>query len=427
MLRPALGDRNASKPRSGEGHRSFGSLGTRVLWFCWFGWALDLYDLLLLSFLRTEVQADLGLNAEQFGTVLAVQLGASALGGFLLGRLADRRGRVLGLSLSIVLFSVGTLLTGLVDGFLGLFLARALTGFGVGGEWGIGHALVSESVPEGSRGRAAGILQSAAPVGVAMAGLMASVLGESVGWRGCFMLSAIPGLSVFLLRFVLSGSVKSGRQEQAERRQVVPLSAFLNPPLLRPGVLLLVVLTLHMATFWSVYTWLPGELRKLHSAGSVAMLQLWISGVHLVADLVFGWLADRFGRRMVFFAFTVSFAAGLSVVALRFDELVTDLFAFGLVFVPLGLGMGTWSVFGVMFREHFPSGLRATASSGLYNLARGVQGVAQPAIGVSIAATGSLTTALWFGASATLGSALFAGLLPHQSSVDESTSRPESV
>ena len=260
-----------------------------------------------------------------------------------------------------------------------------------------------------------------------MAGLMASVLGERFGWRGCFMLSAIPGLSVFALRFLLSASVREAVPRVRERAKAVPLSAFLQAPLLRPGILLLVVLTLHMATFWSVYTWLPGELRKLHSAGSVATLQLWISGVHLLADLVFGWLADRFGRRLVFFVFTVSFAAGLSVMALRFDELVTDLFAFGLVFVPLGLGMGTWSVFGVMFREHFPSGLRATASSGLYNRARGVQGIAQPAIGVSIAATGSLTTALWFGASATLGSALFAGLLPRQSFVDESTSRPESV
>ena len=93
----------------------------------------------------------------------------------------------------------------------------------------------------------------------------------------------------------------------------------------------------------------------------------------------------------------------LALALVPFASIGLARFAFGLVFVPLGLGMGTWSVFGVMFREHFPSGLRATASSGLYNLARGVQGVAQPAIGVSIAATGSLTTALWFGASATLG------------------------
>ena len=76
-----------------------------------------------------------------------------------------------------------------------LFLARAITGIGVGGEWAVAHALVGETVPPHVRGRYGSYLQSGSAFARFFASMVGNLLAPWIGWRAAFMLSALPALS----------------------------------------------------------------------------------------------------------------------------------------------------------------------------------------------------------------------------------------
>jgi MFS family permease len=182
----------------------------------------------------------------------------------------------------------------------------------------------------------------------------------------------------------------------------------------RASFALLALLALHMTGFWCTYAWLPAHLIRDRgmSLAFVGLFQIGVNAVHVLADVAFGPLADRFGRRRTFIAFCLLFAAGLLLLAFGFETAVGDLRVFGLLFALLGLGAGTWSCFGVLFAENYPPAIRATAASTFYNASRGAQLVTQPLLGWLFLATGTFAVALYVGAAAALLSALAIRAVP---------------
>jgi MFS family permease len=380
----------------------------RVLLFCWLGWAFDFYDLILFAFVKTAVQQDLGIGVEELAWVEGATLGASAIGGIAFGRVADRIGRRRALSISILFFSLGALVTGLADSVGTLLVARVVTGLGVGGEWGVGHSAVAESYPERLRGRAAGVLQAATPFGMGLAALVGCFVAPAIGWRAAYMASALPAVLVLMARWAMPGD-----EAPRSRAAIRPGIDVLRGALLRPTVVLFLVLALHMTGFWCCFAWLPSALLKDggFSLAFVGTFHVSLAVVHMFADVAFGWCADRFGRRPVFVVFCAMFGLGLAAMGLGFDRLADDFVLFAFVLAMVGLGAGTWSAFGVFFAELYPRSLRATAASGIYNLSRGVQLFTLPMMGFLFASTGTYAVALWVGvASAALSAAALLAL-----------------
>jgi MFS family permease len=394
--------------------RLFGQGRLRVLLFCWLGWVFDFYDLILFAFTKHTIARELQL-VDPVGAVAWIEgcsLAATALGGVLCGRGADRIGRRPAMVASIVLFSLGALLTSLAQGFWTLWLARFVTGLGVGGEWGIGHAVVAEHWHGRQRDRVHGMLQAGSPVAMALAAAVGCFLVPlpGIGWRAVFLASAGLGALALLARWCLPGP---DRAVAASER--LPFAALWSPVYRRTTAVLLSVLMLHMAGFWCVYAELPGALMRSHqlAPAAVGWFQIQVNAVHVIADVGFGLLAARLGQRRTFVGFCLLFVLGHLVVLQQLDTVTADFSAFTLAVVLMGLGAGTWSSFGAWFGQHYPAALRATAAASCYALARFVQLPLKPALAEPLR-QGSFAPALWIGVACALGSALLVLCLPRR-------------
>ena len=380
----------------------------KVLAFCWLGWLFDFYDLVLFTFVKNQIADELQLDVN--GAIAWVDgwtFLAAAVGGFAIGRIADRTGRRQALALSILCYSVGAGMTAAANGFWSLLLARVVTGLGVGGEWGIGHAIVAETYPAHLRGRAAGILQAATPLAMALAAAVGCLIAPATGWRVCFLASALPALLVFFVRRAVPAAALASRARES-------LVALFAPAHRRASWSLLALLVVHMAGFWSVYSWMPLALGREHKLPPARIFeyQLTVNLTQCLADVAFGFLADRFGRRRVFAGLCLLFATTILGVAWRYDAIARDYAVFTWAMAVAGFGTGTWSAFGPLFAANYPEHLRASAASGFYNLARGTQLLMMPLLGWLATGTGTYAGGLFVGAAMGVFSAVLIYTVP---------------
>ena len=124
------------------------------------GYAMDGFDLLILGFMLRAISAELGFGPAQSATLVTATLFGAVIGGVGFGMLSDRIGRVRVLTYSILIFALFTGLCALAQGYWSLLAFRTIAGTGLGGEFGIGMAMVAEAWPASKRARAS---SSAAP------------------------------------------------------------------------------------------------------------------------------------------------------------------------------------------------------------------------------------------------------------------------
>jgi len=116
------------------------------------------------------------------------------------GPIADRFGRVRTMMLSILCFSLFTMLTGFSTGILTLAIFRFMAGVGIGGEWSVGAALVSEDWPEERRAMGAALMHTGYYFGFFLAAIANYFIGAHLGWRYMFFLGGTPALLIGLIR-----------------------------------------------------------------------------------------------------------------------------------------------------------------------------------------------------------------------------------
>src|SRR5580658_10940097 len=130
-----------------------------------FGWGLDGFDFYLYVYALPAILTAFSLSKTYGGLLATYTLVASAIGGIVMGTVADRIGRKNALMISISCYAVFTFLCGFAPNYGTLAVLRALEGFGFGGEWAVGAVLMSEWANAPERGRALGFVQGSWAIG----------------------------------------------------------------------------------------------------------------------------------------------------------------------------------------------------------------------------------------------------------------------
>ena len=116
------------------------------------GWTLDAFDFFLMVFMFSAIAKEFHTNVPAVAIASTLTLAARPFGALVFGLLADRFGRKPILMIDILLYSVLEFASAYAPTLTSLLILRALFGFAMGGEWGIGASLVMESIPPKARG-----------------------------------------------------------------------------------------------------------------------------------------------------------------------------------------------------------------------------------------------------------------------------------
>ena len=370
----------------------------KALAAAWLGWMLDGMDIMLYAFALSSIREEFGLDGAQAGALASVTLVASAFGGVLFGFLADRIGRARALVFSILTYSVFTAAMATSRSVAHLVLWRTLVGLGLGGEWSAGSVLVSETWPARHRGKAIGFMQSGWAIGYILAALAAALVLPRYGWRLLFVLGILPALwTLWIRRHVPEPEIwklqRRGAQSAAALR-TAPISVreILRPPLLGRTLVATLIGSSVLFAYWGLFTWIPTFLAAPIERGGAGLGLVrstgWIVPMQIGAFCgytLFGFGADRFGRRPMFIGFLVGAAVLVPIYCLLGRSEVVLMLLGPLVGF---FGHGYFSVFGSMLAELFPTRIRATAQGLAYNSGRAVSALAPYSIGALADASG---------------------------------------
>ena len=375
-----------------------------TFWACASGWALDGMDFMIYPLIIGAIMHQWSVGAGQAGLAATATLLASAIGGWGAGFLADRIGRVRTMQITIVCFSLFSLLCAFAQSFDQLMVLRALLGFGFGGEWAAGAVLMGETIRPQYRGRAVGSVQSAWAIGWAVAVLaqavIFSILPPEQAWRAMFAVGCLPALLVFYLRrHVVEPEVAAAARAKLRRDGEAPgLGGIFAPGLLRTTILASLLSMGAQGGYYAITTWLPQFLRSargLTVLNSSAYLAVLISG-SFVGYLTGAWLADRIGRRPLFMIFSI----GALALVIAYTQLEISNGAMLVLGFPLGFfASGYFSGVGPFLTEIYPTAVRGSGQGFCYNFGRGM-GALFPALVGYLSQLMSLADAM----------ALFAGL-----------------
>lgn len=359
------------------------------------GYAMDGFDLMILSFMLPAVVAGLHLSGSEAGSLITWTLIGAVIGGLIVGTLSDKFGRIRVLSWTILLFAVFTGLCAFAQGYWDLLIYRTIAGIGLGGEFGIGMALVAEAWPAHKRARASSYVALGWQAGVLSAALLTPILLPIIGWRGMFLIGLLPAVIAFALRRFLHEPelfVKVAQKE--EGRSVNPYSyLFANREATRSTFGIGIMTSIQNFGYYGMMIWLPSYL-STQLGFSLTRSALWTSVTVLGGAFgmwLFGQLADRIGRKPLFIAFQI----GAMIMAFVYPQLTDPtllLIAGGITGVFLS---GMIGGYGALISESYPTQARATAQNVLFNLGRGVGGFGPLVIGL-LATQYSLSVALSF-------------------------------
>ncbi|WP_112661606.1 MFS transporter [Microvirga flavescens] len=363
-----------------------GSAGNMVEWYDWYVYSAFTLYFAPVFFPKGDQTAQL-LNA---AAVFAVGFIMRPIGAWIMGVYSDRKGRKAGLTLSVTLMCLGSMMIAVTPGYdkigvfapIALVFARLLQGISVGGEYGASATYLSEMAGKNRRGffssfqyvtLISGQLLALGVLLILQATMSVTEL-EVWGWRIPFAIGGVLAIVVFYIRrgLVETQSFKNAQVSKEPRSSGItlfvkyPREAFTVLALTAGGTLAFYAYTTYLQKFL-VNT--SGFSREVSS--QIMTLALFI---FMVIQPLAGGLSDKIGRKPLMVGFGIS---GLLLTYPIFTTLAAannPYIAFALVMAALLIVTGYTSINAVVKAELFPAHIRALGVALPYALANTIFG-----------------------------------------------------
>jgi len=373
------------------------------------GNVLEWYDFAVYAYMATIIAKKFFPASDEVTSLLStfaafgIGFVMRPLGGILIGRLGDTRGRKTALLVTIALMAAGTVLIGVIPSYESIgvaapalvVFARLVQGFSAGGEWGGSTTFIVEWAPEGRRGFYGSLQQSSVAGGLLLGSAIAALLNtmvppetlENWAWRIPFLLGGLLGPVGLYMRRNIEETPAFARAAEMPSENVSPSIAPLRLAMRALGFTILwtvayYIILSYMPTFLQKYV----KLSRTEALGSTSAGLL----VLVVATPLMGLLSDRIGRKPLLLAACAGFVLlpyPLFVLMLSGVSLATIV----VVQVVLALTIALYSGPGpAAIAEIFPTKARSTWMSTGYSAGVAIFGGFAPFIATwLIARTGN--------------------------------------
>jgi MHS family alpha-ketoglutarate permease-like MFS transporter len=369
-----------------------GSAGNLVEWYDWYAYAV------LASYLAPHFFPDGASKDLNAWAVFAVGFFMRPIGGWLMGVYGDRRGRKAGLTLSVTLMCIGSLMIALTPGYaaigplatVSLVVARLIQGLSLGGEYGASATYLSEMAGKRHRGffssfqyvtLISGQLTALVVLLVLQAAMPEAAL-KQWGWRIPFAIGGVLAVVVFWLRRRLAETESFAKRDAARKSSFGAL--FLEHP--REAAVVMLLTAGGTLAFYAYTIYPIAFLKKTAGFSDAAATQVNAAAlfVFMAIQPLAGALSDRIGRKPLMVSFGVLGVLLTWPIFTALEDVRTAWQAFALMTGALVIVTGYTSINAVVKAELFPSHIRTLGVALPYALANAIFGGTAPYV------------ALWF-------------------------------
>lgn len=361
----------------------------RILWIARLSWAFVAMEIIVISFTLPLFAKIFALNEIQLGILAAGVLIGDIIGAFIMGRLSDIKGRRSLFQISLLWYSIFTILTATANNFEMLLAFRILAGIGLGGMLVVDPTLLSEFLPKSKRGNLMVSLDLFWPIGSLLALALSFIFLEAMGgnWRALFYSLGFPalmiaifrlyvpespfylaktgrlGMAVDVLRRITGINIKSENIEFAIREEGSYKELFSSYGK-RVAAMLFAWCALNY-TYYGLFLWLPGIINAVNLYGNVWIFLVLAFVFQIPGYLSAMFLVELLGRKKTLFIYLISSGIFGITLALTTNDVI--LFTLSLITVSF-FNLGAWGSVYPFTSELFPTKLRGKA----FGLAEGI-------------------------------------------------------
>jgi len=326
-------------------------------------WTLDAFDFFILVFVLSDIAANFNTKISEVSLAIMLTLAVRPIGALLFGRLAEKFGRRPILMVNIITFTIFELLSAWSPTLEWFLIFRVIYGVAMGGVWGVASSLAMETIPDRSRGLMSGVFQAGYPCGYLLASVIFGLFYSLVGWRGMFLIGALPILLLPFIYFKVPESpVWLAARERKESSALMPV--------LKSHWKLCVYLVLLMACFnffsHGTQDLYPTFLKVQHGLEPhvISIIAICYNIAAMLGGVFFGALSEKIGRKKA-----MMIAAFLALPVLPLWAFSSGSWAVGIgAFLMQFMVQGAWGVVPTYLTELVPANARAVLPGFVYQL-----------------------------------------------------------
>lgn len=382
------------------------SSGNLVEWFDFYIYAFCAIYFAPAFFPKSDPTAQLLNTAGVFAAGFLMR----PIGGWIFGRIADRRGRKTSMVISVMLMCTGSLLIACLPTYASigaaapvlLLAARLLQGLSVGGEYGTTATYMSEVAMRGQRGFLSSFQYVTLIGGQLLAVLVVVVLQQLLteaelkdwGWRIPFAIGAVTAVVAMLLRRTLHETTTAEIRNNKAAGSVSALfkhhkSAFFSVlGFTAGGSLIFYTFTTYMQKYL-----VNSAGMSIKTASNVMTVCLFL---YMCMQPVFGALSDRIGRRKNMLLFSALGALATVPILTALQGVVSPVSAGALIFLALAIVSFYTSIGGIVKAEMFPPELRALGVGLSYAVGNAIFGGSAEYVALGLKSIGYESTFYWY-------------------------------